>query len=201
MKWLYNWDSTSVKNMALASRGMLGPNNNVSRRRVNNAYNASRRLTKQFNYMPKLNKYNYIYRGYKGKNFTFNSINTRMGMSSWSLNPNVARIFSVGPTNRKPIVLRMPTRFLKNVRVGNLSTWKRRGTLNEEEVILPPMHITINKTSASNGIANVTNIRVNGKYVRNGSNTKTLIGRNVARRLPVNKPAPTPGFLSRFRRR
>jgi hypothetical protein len=96
----------------------------------------------------------------------------------------------------------MPTRLLKNVKVGNASTWNRTiGGLKEQEVILPPMYATINKSSASNGIANVTNIRVNGKYVRNGSNTKTFIGREVARSLPVNKPTTTPGFLSRFRRR
>jgi hypothetical protein len=207
-RWIRNRGG-NVRNMSLASRGMLGPNNNTTARRVNNVYKTTRRLTTQFNYMPKLNKYNYIYRGYRTRknnrtSFTFNNINARMGLTSWSLSPNVARHFSAGSTNNKPVILRLSTKLLKNVKVGNASSFRDRtiGGLREQEVILPPMYATINKSSASNGIANVTNIRVNGKYVRNGSNTKTFIGREVARRLPVNKPnRSNSGFLSRFRRR
>ena len=199
----------NVRNMTLASKGMLGPNrsnNNTKMRGVNNAYKVTKNLTSKFNYLPKLNNHNYIYRGYNSKKTTFNTINTRMGMSSWSLSPNVARRFSVGKTNRTPVILRMPTRLLKNVKVGNLTTFNRGGTYRyEEEVILPPMYITFNKNSATNGIANVTNIRVNGKYVRNGSTTKTYIGRNVARELPRQfRPRRNNGIfkklLARFKR-
>jgi archaellum component FlaF (FlaF/FlaG flagellin family) len=55
----------------------------------------------------------------------------------------------------------------------------------EKEVILPPMKMVFNKNSTSN-MVNVTNIIVNGRYVRNGSNTKKYIPRNYATRIKPN---------------
>jgi len=185
-----HWLFGGWKRMTAASRGLIGPANNEYNRAY---YNSMTALRKGFNYFPNLNKYKYIYRGFKTrvpigkgpttmknillrrnpetiwKNITFKNINGNVGWSSWSLSPNTARSFG-------KLVLRMPTSLLKNVRVGNMS---RTG---EQELILPPMKLVFNKNSNSNTV-NVTNIKVNASYVRNGSNTKTYIPRTFARRL------------------
>ena len=181
--WMY--DSGAVRGMSKASRGNLEPNTTGSA----NYYNMMRNVRSKFNYFPNLNKYPYIYRGFKSvirvpktptlknrmlrrnpgnnvKNFTLKNINKRMGWSSWSLSPHVARGFG-------GIVLRMPTSFLKNVKVGNLSK------TSESELILPPMNVIFNANTTSN-MANVTNLVVNSRYVREGSNMKTFIGREGA---------------------
>ena len=186
-----NWinKKSAVRGMSKASRGALGPNDQGSA----NYYRMMRNLRSTFNYFQNLNKYPYIYRGFRGRipvpktptpnnirlkrnpgsnfrNFTLKNINKRFGWSSWSFKPHIAGVFGAGG-----VVLRMPTSFLKNVRVGNLS---RTG---EGELILPPMNVNFNANTNST-MANVTNIKVNGRYVREGSNTKTFIGREGAYR-------------------
>ena len=184
-----NWieKKSAVWALSRASRGALGTNIEGSA----NYYRMMRNLRSTFNYAPNLNKYPYIYRGFSGKiytprtptpnnirlkrnpgrnsrNFALKNINKRMGWSSWSFKPHIAGGFGAGG-----VVLRMPTSFIKNVKVGNLT---RTG---EAELILPPMIVNFNANTNSK-TANVTNIKVNGRYVREGSRVKTFIGREVA---------------------
>lgn len=189
--WLFNMGS--VRGISKASRGNLAPNTEGS----SNYYNMMRNMRSKFNYFPNLNKHPYIYRGFKSfllipktptftnrmlrrnpgvnaKYPTFKNINKRMGWSSWSFNPNRARQFG-------GLVLRMPTSFLKNVKVGNLSR------TSESELILPPMNVNFNKNTNTSRMANVTNIIVNSRYVREGSSTKTFIGREGAYKFAIPK--------------
>ena len=192
--WIFNMGA--VRAISKASRGVREHNVFGSA----NYYNMMRKMRSKFNYFPNLNKYPYVYRGFKSriytpktptlqnrmlrrnpgynaKNFTLKNINKRIGWSSWTLRPDVARRFG-------EIVLRMPTSFLKNVKVGNLSR------TNEYELILPPMNINFNANTNSK-MANVKNIVVNSRYVREGSNVKTFIGREGAYKFVKPRP-PAP---------
>jgi hypothetical protein len=175
--------------MSKASTGKLGPNN------IYNAaayINAMKSIRSHFNYMNFGNQ-KYLYRGLRNSRvqpvqtlqnrllrrpppplpkFSAKNIISNVGMSSWTTNRNSTSAFG-------KLVLRIPTSLLRNIRVGNLTKTR------EKEVILPPMKMVFNKNSTSN-MVNVTNIIVNGRYVRNGSNTKKYIPRNYATRIKPN---------------